>query len=194
MTDGPHRDLMLQAIAREGQAHRAALQGDGGATAYGEAADLYRASWELAPPGAYGRLIGMLKAAILSGAGAGEAAYVREVLAAEAEANPSPPAAYALALAALVVGDDAGATRHTEAMRGASGAFDRAAAAVGALATADGPAYRFAVQAIVEDFAARAEHLTGVPIADTAAMLEALAARRGMAAGLASPLLPPRGG
>jgi hypothetical protein len=47
---------------------------------------------------------------------------------------------------------------------------------------------RFA--AIVADFSARETHLTGVPIADTAAMLEAIARKRGTAADLSGPLLP----
>ena len=41
------------------------------------------------------------------------------------------------------------------------------------------------------DFAGRDAHLTGVAIADTAVMLEAFAAPRGMAANPPSPLLPP---
>jgi hypothetical protein len=51
--------------------------------------------------------------------------------------------------------------------------------------------YREAVLAIVHDFEGREEHLTGVAFADTAAMLETLAAPRGLAAGLASAALPP---
>jgi hypothetical protein len=47
-----------------------------------------------------------------------------------------------------------------------------------------------AVAAIVADFESRSEHLTGVPIADTALMLERLAAERGIGAGLDSPLAP----
>ena len=39
-------------------------------------------------------------------------------------------------------------------------------------------------------FAECDEHLTGVPIADTAAMLEAIASERGLGAGLHGPLLP----
>ena len=76
MQDGPHRDLMLKAIAREGEAHRAALAGDraAAASAYGDAVALYRASWEVAPPKSYGRLVGLLKAAVLGGAGAQGAA------------------------------------------------------------------------------------------------------------------------
>jgi hypothetical protein len=46
------------------------------------------------------------------------------------------------------------------------------------------------VDAIVADFEGRDEHLTGVPIADTALMLERLAG--GLASRPASPLLPPR--
>jgi hypothetical protein len=162
---------MLRAIAREGDAHRAALEADpGAADAYREAAGLYRASWEAAPPASYGRLVGMLKAAILAGDPDDAARYVQGELAGEAE--PSPPAAYALAVAALLTGDDASAARHADEMRAGSPPFGRAADALAALA-------------------ARDEHLTGVRIADTAAMLEALAAPRGLAAGLVDPVLPP---
>jgi hypothetical protein len=45
-------------------------------------------------------------------------------------------------------------------------------------------------RAIVEDFEGREAHLTGVPIADTALMLERLAERRGLAAHPESLLLP----
>jgi hypothetical protein len=192
MEDGPHRDLMLRAIAREGEAHRAALGGDreGAVSGYAAAIELYRASWEQAPPKSYGRLVGLLKASVLGGAAEQGAAYVRAQLPAEAAGEPSPTAGYVLAVAALIAGDDAGAQRHAGAMRGASEAHDRTADAIAALAAGDGAAYRAAVEAIVADFAARESHLTGVPIADTAAMLEALARPRGLAAELDGPLLP----
>ena len=192
MQDGPHRDLMLKAIAREASAHRAALAGDrdAAATAYGDAVALYRESWEAAPPRSYGRLVGLLKAAVLGGAGPQGAAYVRGQLAAEAAGEPSPTAGYVLAVAALIAGDDDAAVRFAGAMRGASEAHDRTAGAVIAIARGDAAAYRVAVAEIVADFAARDEHLTGVPIADTAAMLEVLANERGLGAGLRGPLLP----
>jgi hypothetical protein len=192
MQDGPHRDLMLQAIAREGEAHRAALDGDREAavTAYAGAIELYRRSWELAPPKSYGRLVGLLKASVLGGAAEQGAAYVRGQLAAEAAGEPSATAGYVLAVAALVGGDDERAARFAGAMRGASEAHDRTADAIAALAIGDGVAYRAAVEAIVADFGARESHLTGVAIADTAAMLEAIAGERGVAAGLGGPLLP----
>jgi hypothetical protein len=193
MQDGPHRDLMLQAIAREASAHRAALAGDGAAaaTAYGDAVALYRQSWELAPPRSYGRLVGLLKAAVLGGAGPQGAAYARGQLAAEeAAGEPSPTAGYVLAVAALIAGDDDAAARFAGAMRGASPPHDRTADAITAIARGDAAAYRVAVAEIVTDFAGRDEHLTGVPIADTAAMLEVIANERGLGAGLRGPLLP----
>lgn len=192
MQDGPHRDLMLQAIAREGEAHRAALDGDreAAATAYAAAAELYRRSWEIAPPKSYGRLVGLLKASVLGGAAQEGAAYVRGQLATEAAGEPSATAGYVLAVAALVAGDDEGAVRFAGAMRGASVPHDRTADAIVALTAGDAEAYREAVEAIVADFGAREAHLTGVPIADTAAMLEAIARERGLAADLRDPLLP----
>jgi hypothetical protein len=190
MPEGPHRELMLRAIASEGDGHRAALRGEDepARLAYEEAASLYRASWEVAPPASFGRLEGMLKAAVLAGDATQAASFVRSELADAGEG--SPPAAYALAVAALVLRDDDEAARLTEAMRPGSAAFGRAADAIAALAAGDADAYGAAVRAIVDDFAGREEHLTGVPIADTAAMLEALAATRGLAARPSSPLLP----
>ena len=42
----------------------------------------------------------------------------------------------------------------------------------------------------MRDFEERAEHLTGVAIADTALMLEVLGRRRGMVVAVESPVLP----
>jgi hypothetical protein len=186
-----HRELQGEAIAFEAAGHRALMAGDA-PTARDElraASDRYRASWDAAPPDAYGRLVGMLKAAILAGDDAETTA--RFVHSAIGDEPPSPTAAYAVAIAALVHGDDALALRAAEAMRGASDPFTRAADAIAALAGGDEDAFRAAVEAIVADFAARDEHLTGVPIADTAAMLLRLAAARGRTVDVRSPLLPP---
>jgi hypothetical protein len=208
--EGAHADLLQEAIAAEARAHRALLAGAPADDALNAAAALYRASWEAAPPRSYGRLIGMLKASVIVG-DAGEAAhYARAALGTEAgprardEAGtragtpaaagaegPSPPASYALAIAALVDGDDDVAAQAAAGMRGGSPAMVRTAGAIAALAAADRVAYGDAVRAIVADFERRDEHLTGVPIADTALMLERLAAARGMACGVTSPLLPP---
>jgi hypothetical protein len=179
--EGPHLDVLRDAIAIDADAQRLLQSGDPGARdAFARAAARYRESWELAPPRSFGRLIGMLKAAVLAGDAREAAAYARGQI---AEAD-SPSSSYALAVAALVLGDDAEAAQAADGMRAGSPAFGRAADAIVAIAARDGAAYGRAVGEIVADFATREEHLTGVPIADTALMLDALAARRGMAAGV----------
>jgi hypothetical protein len=183
-----HAELLRDAMAAEGRAHRALLAGSPADEDLRAAVALYRGSWEAAPPASYGRLIGMLKAAVLAGDAREEALYVRGSL---GEAVASAPASYALAIAALVEGDDGAAAEAAEAMRaGGSPAMVRAADAIAALVAGDRAAYGEAVHAIVADFEGRDEHLTGVPIADTALMLERLAAARDMACGVESPLLP----
>ena len=192
MQDGEHRDLMLAAIAAEGEAHAALLSGDHDAAraAYLRAVDGYRASWALAPPRSYGRLVGLAKAAILAGAGRAAATEVRAALDGDADAADSPVASYALALAALAIGDDGAVAAHSAVMDRGGEAFGRTASALRALAAADVAAYTQELAAIEADFAARGQHLTGVPIADTAIMLELLAAERGSSADLVSPLMP----
>lgn len=192
MPEGPHLDRLREAIATEGRGHRTLLDGDDPQAASAlmrDAAALYRQSWELAPPASYGRLIGMLKAALIAGGPAeDEAAYAAGAVPPEAD---SPPAHYVRAIVALVRGDDEGAAAAAAGMRAApSAAFGRAADAITALAAGDRDGYGAAVRAIVADFEGRADHLTGVPIADTALMFERLAARRGLAAAPASELLP----
>jgi hypothetical protein len=185
-----HQELMTAAVERDGDAQRALLAGDraGARAAFAAAADLYRQSWEVAPASAYGRLVGMLKSSVLAGAGTTEARYV---LAALPDADPeSSTASYARALAALIVGEDEDARVWAARMGAGTDAFGRTAEAIAALADRDGGRYSAALEVIVRDFEQRTEHLTGVAIADTALMLEALAARRDMAAAMASPVLP----
>jgi hypothetical protein len=131
----------------------------------------------------------MLKAGILAGHGPESAAYTRAEL---GDRFDSPSSAYAVALAALVDGDDALARSAAAAMVGDSAAFERAGRAISALAQGDSGAYRAALEAIVADFEARDRHLTGVAIADTAVMLERIAEPRGMATGIQSPVLGTR--
>jgi hypothetical protein len=131
----------------------------------------------------------MLKSAVLAGTGESEAAsYARAELAA---ADPdSVTAAYALALAALILGDDAQARAGAETMHTGGEAFARTAEAIAALAVGDAERYESGLAAIVRDFEARTEHLTGVAIADTALVLATLGARRGIAVAVQSPVLP----
>ena len=187
--EGEHAALALEALELEAEGQRLLLAGDerGGRERMLAAMPVWRRSWEAAPPRSYGRLIGLVKAAVIGGDAVGAAEYVRGCV----EAPDSPPAAYALALAALALGDDADAAELAEHMRGASPAFERAADAIVALAAHDAQRYAVAAQAIVEDFEGRDEHLTGVAIADTALVLERLAERRGIAARPVSALMPP---
>ena len=142
----------------------------------------------MAHAGAFGRLVGMLKAAVLAGGGAEQAAYARAAL---VEADPeSGTANYARAIAALIAGDDADAEACARRMGTGADAFGRTAAAIAALAERDRGRYATALEAIVRDFEQRSEHLTGVAIADTAVMLQALAGRRGMEAEIESAVLP----
>ncbi|HEX4805198.1 MAG TPA: hypothetical protein VFU94_04795 [Conexibacter sp.] len=183
------QELMAEAVRCDGLAQQALLRGDAARsrTLFRAAAERYRASWEAAGPQAYGRLIGLMKSSILWGEGGHAAAYVRAQLAGGCE---TPACAYALALAAMVQGDDEAALPSIERMREGGKAFARTAAALHALAVGDDDAYERALTAIVADFAARDRHLTGVAFADTAVMLERLAAPRGMAVRPASALMP----
>lgn len=192
MQEGEHRELMIAAIAAEAVAHAALVDGDleGARAAYAAAVEKYRASWALAPPKSYGRLVGLLKAAVLGGDPTAAANEVREALDGDEDAAGSPVASYVLAVAALIVGDDAAVAPLADVMDPRGGAFERTATALRALASGDGPAYAEAVSAIEADFAEREEHLTGVAIADTAIMLELIAAERGLGADLDSPLVP----
>lgn len=181
---------MTAAVEQDGAAQQALLAGDRDAAraAFAAASDLYRQSWEQAPPTAYGRLVGMLKSAVLAGGGATEARYVRNAL---ADADPeSATASYARALAALILDLDEAAQLWAQRMSVGGDAFGRTADAIAAIAARDPGRYARALGAIVRDFEQRTEHLTGVAIADTAVVLEVLAGGRGMAAGVQSPVLP----
>jgi hypothetical protein len=113
----------------------------------------------------------MLKAAVLGGGGADEAARVRGLL---ADGGSSPTAWYAVAIAALIAEDAPLASRAAAAMRSGGDAFGRAADAIAAIADCDDAAARRAIAAIEADFAARDAHLTGVAIADTAVLFATL--------------------
>ena len=178
----------MRALEREANAQRLLMAGERekAAEAFREVAEFYRRSWEEAHEGAYGRLAGMMKAAVLAGDAGEDATYVREQI---AHAD-SPASAWALALASLVVGDDSGARTAAETMGEGDEAFGRAAEAVDALATGDGRRYTDTLSAIVRDFESREDHLTGVAIADTAVALERLAEARGLAARPTSPIVP----
>jgi hypothetical protein len=186
-------ELMTEAIERDAAGQRALLAGrtNEASDAFWAASELYRESWEHAPPNSYGRLVGMLKSAILAGEGQTAARYACAAL--RGAPAQSATAAYAEAIAALAAADDRAALAAAARMRGGSEASVRAANALAALGERDRQAYSAALREIVADFEQRTEHLTGVPIADTAVMLERLAAARGMETEISSPMLPRSG-
>ena len=163
-----------RALAVEAAAQAELLDGVPEPAGFREAAALYWTSYQLAPPSAYGRLVGMLKAAVLGGGGAEEAAIVRSLL---PEGGTSPTSWYAIGIAALIAGDADVATRAAQEMSAGGDAFGRAAAAIAAIAVGDDEAADAAIAAIERDFASRDAHLTGIAIADTAVLFTTLRQR-----------------
>ena len=155
------------------------------------AADRWRESFAEAPPGSWGRPIGAIKARVLAGdwdAAADEARFALDAGAAESE---SPIGRYAAALAALVLGEDEQARLHADAVRARDNFPEAVGDALAYLAAGtDRIGYIEAIEDVLESFEIREEYLEDVPVADTVLVLQALAAKRDLAAELSSPLLP----
>ena len=154
------------------------------------AAEVYRESLADAPAGSWGRPIGAMKALLLADdwAAAEEAAgWTLELGAGEAE---SPIARYAATLALLVLGRDHEAIVHAGAIRTRDDFPSDVGDALAFIAAQDVVGYAGAVESVLESFETRDEYLEDIPVADTVLVLQALAARRGIAAELSSPLLP----
>ena len=153
-------------------------------------ADEYRASWEIAPPGSWGRPIAALRCRLLAGDADGarlDAAWTLRVGALEAAGAIG---GYAAVLALLALGRDADAIPLAEALRGRSDFPGDVADALAALARGEPEAYAAAVGSVVRSFETRDAYLEDVPVADTALVLQELARARGIAAEISSPLLP----
>jgi hypothetical protein len=141
------------------------------------AAAQYRESWDAGDRSdAWGRPIGAMKALLIAGEDATDAA--RWAIDAEAVRSDSPIGRYAGALALLVLGQDveAGALAATLG----EGFPSDVAAALAALAVHDAEAYGVAVAAVRRSFEEREALLEDVPVPDTALALDALAAQRGL--------------
>jgi tetratricopeptide (TPR) repeat protein len=154
------------------------------------AAERYRESFADAPPGSWGRPIGAMKARLLAEDWDGAAADARWALDAGVAEADSPIGRYAAALALLVLGDDRHARIQADAVRTRDDFPADVGDALAFLAAHDVDGYILAVGAVLESFEQRDEYLEDIPVADTVLVLQALAARRGLAAELASPLLP----
>jgi hypothetical protein len=153
------------------------------------AADRYRESWDGAPPDSWGRPIAAMKALLLAGDDASDAArWALDAGAAQAE---SPIGRYAATLALIVLHRDAEARVLAETLVGRDDFPRDVADAVWMIAGLDRTEYAIALENILEDFEARDDFLEGVRAADTILVLQVLAAEREMAVDLpASELLP----
>ena len=157
---------------------------------FGRAVERYRESFPLAPPGSWGRPIGMLKSRILAvdWAGAGvDAAWTLDQGAADSD---SPIGRYAATLALLVLGRDEEARVLADVLRTRDDFPAPVGDALAFVAAQDPLGYVEAVEAVLESFETRDEYLEDLPVADTVLVLQALAEQRDIAAELSSPLLP----
>jgi hypothetical protein len=161
-------------------------------TRFVEAAHRYRESFADAPPGSWGRPLGAMKARVLAGDWDGAATDARWALEAGAAEADSPIGRYAAALALLVLADDEHARIHADAIRTRDDFPAAVGDALAFLAAHDVVGYTLAVEEVLESFENRDEYLEDIPVADTVLVLQALAARRGIAVELSSPLLPNR--
>jgi hypothetical protein len=157
---------------------------------FARAVERYRESYEHAPPGSWGRPIGMLKAHILAGDWAGAEADARWALEQHAAEADSPIGRYAGCLALLVLGRDREARVLADDLRTHDGFPTDVGDVLAFIAAQDTVGYIEAIEDVLESFEQRDEYLEDLPVADTVLVLQALAARRDMAADLSSPLLP----
>ena len=116
---------------------------------------------------------------MLAGDWAGAEDAARWALDAGAAGAESPIGRYAASLALLVLGRDAEARAHADAIRLARRLPPRVGDALAFLSARDVIGYTHAVEAVLESFERRDEYLEDMPVADTVLVLQALAARRG---------------
>jgi hypothetical protein len=188
-------DARQKQLTRMGNAAGAAgltalMAGADGREWFARAAERYRESWEHAPPGSWGRPIGAIKTRILAGDWDGAAADARWALEAGAPEAESPIGRYAAALAFAVLGEWDEVLEYADSVRTHEAFPNEVGDALAFIAAEDVVGYIEAVEDVLESFETRDGSLEGVPVADTVIVLQALAARRNMAAELESALLP----
>lgn len=190
--DSRQRQLtrMGNAAAGVGLARLMAGDTEGGREWFARAVERYRESYELAPPGSWGRPIAILKARILAGDWDGAESDARWTLEQGAGNAESPIGRYAATLALLVLGRDQEARTLADWLRTRDDFPASVADALAYIAAEDTLGYSDAIEAVLESFATREDYIEDLPSADTVVVLQAFAARRDMAAELSSPLLP----
>jgi tetratricopeptide (TPR) repeat protein len=157
---------------------------------FDHAHDVYRASWDDAPAGSWGRAIAMLKARILVGDWPGAEDDARWTLEQAAAKADSPIGRYAASLALLTLGEWEEARVLADGLRTRDDFPPAVGDALAAIAADDPLGYTEAIESVLESFETREEHLEDVPVADTVLVLQALARRRDLTVELSSPLLP----
>ena len=192
--DGRQKQLVRVAMAAGGAGLARLMQGRSAEAAgwLARSAERYRESWDGAPDGSWGRLIGAVKSRILAGDWEGAIQDAGWALEQGPQDSDSPIGAYAAVLASLTLAEDEQAAALASALRH-EGFPEAVRDALVSLSAHDRDAYANAVARVLESFETREDYLEDIPVADTVLMLEALAARRGLAAGLKSPLLPASG-
>jgi hypothetical protein len=189
-SDERQRQLTRMGNAAWGAGLCLLMQGEDGTEWLARAAERWGESYADAPPGSWGRPIGAMKALLLAGDWAGAEGAARWALAEDAGESESPIGRYAAALACSVLGDWGQARIHADAIRIRDDFPHDVGDALAMIAAEDVVGYTEAVESVLESFETRDDYLEGVPVADTVIVLQALAARRNMAADLTSELLP----
>jgi hypothetical protein len=153
--------------------------GEGAAEWLKRSAARYRESWDAGEAAdAWGRPIGAMKALLIAGEDASEAA--NWTLRADAALAESPIGRYAAALALLILGNDEWACRQAADLQSVESFPREVADALAAITAGDRAAYAEAVERVRRSFEERKDFLEDVPVPDTALALDALAARRGL--------------
>jgi hypothetical protein len=190
--DSRQRQLTRMGNAAAGVGLARLMDGDTeeGREWFARAVERYRQSYELAPPGSWGRPIAILKARILAGDWDGAESDARWTLDQGAVDAESPIGRYAATLALLVLGRDQEARALADGLRMRDDFPAPVADALAYIAAGDTLGYIDAIEAVLDSFETREDYLEDLPAADTVVVLQAFAARRDMAAELSSPLLP----
>jgi hypothetical protein len=186
------RQLVRMANAASGAGLARLMDGNTAAARdwFARAAERYRESFPIAPPGSWGRPIGAMKARILAGDWAAATTDAEWVLDQRPQDADSPIARYAACLAFLVLGRDTQARSFADELRTHDGFPSDVGDALACISAQDPIGYIEAIESVLASFEGRSEFLEDVPVADTVVVLQALAARRDLAAELSSPLLP----
>jgi hypothetical protein len=189
-TDERQRQLTRMGNAAWGAGLCLLMQGKDAEEWLGRAAERWRESYADAPPGSWGRPIGAVKAFVITGDWARAEEAARWALDEDAAEAESPIGRYAAALACSVLGDWKHARIHADAIRTRDDFPHDVGDALAMIAAEDVVGYVVAIESVLDSFETRNDYLEDVPVADTVIVLQALAARRNMAADLRSDLLP----